>query len=92
MIEKDGNMNSRLNWNLMLCGWMVNWANMWQVGEFELDREQEMVYDNVETQWVTLEDFRTFIENYNENGIVFNLTEYLDTYTDVNENYIGRVD
>ena len=85
-------MNSRLNWNLMLCGWMVNWANMWQVGEFELDREQEMVYDNVETQWVTLEDFRTFIENYNENGIVFNLTEYLDTYTDVNENYIGRVD
>ena len=85
-------MNSRLNWNLMLCSWMVNWANMWQVGEFELDREQEMVYDNVETQWVTLEDFRTFIENYNENGIVFNLTEYLDTYTDVNENYIGRVD
>ncbi len=39
-----------------------------------------------------IEKVGTFIENYNENGIVFNLTEYLDTYTDVNENYIGRVD
>lgn len=78
---------SQVNWDNYITGYIVNWLNLNNYGEFTLNTYDENVYDNVEGHYLTYTEIRQMGQEYG-----FNLTDYLNNHTDVNTNYIGRVD